>query len=322
MSRTRLIQLYLILIAACVCAIAQGPVERAGDAIKGRIHLGDVVDVDVLGSFEFDWRGSLNPEGSLDNFDKIDRPVQALCLTEEQLARSIEKEYGAFLRSPQVRVRIVDRSNRPVAYVHGAVRQPHRFRLMRAATLIELLVHTGGITDRSRGEVTIFRDSVSSCAGLNGQAGDSGTTGAEASKPLTIKIADLLEGVPAANRTILSGDIVYVSESLPVYVLGEVAAPRRMNLTPDLNLERAVLAAGGIVGSYRGQKIRIYRRGGDAKVIEFDWKSVSERDISLEPYDVIEVERRGSGPARIPSLPGPEELTREELAKLPLRLID
>ncbi|MBK9152946.1 MAG: hypothetical protein IPM25_01785 [Chloracidobacterium sp.] len=95
-----------------------------------------------------------------------------------------------------------------------------------------------------------------------------------------------------------------------------------MNLTPGLNLARAVTAAGGIVGSYRGQKVRLYRRGGDGKMMEFDWKTASEQDIKLEPYDVIEVERRGSGPARIPTLPGPDELSREELEKLPLRVVD
>lgn len=306
--------------AAAACL--SGQTTKNGDRrdVEDRIHVGDIVDVDVLGSFDFDWRGGLNPEGFLDNFNKIATPIHALCKTTDELSGAIEKEYGVILRTPDVRVRIVDRSNRPVAYVHGAVKTPHRFRLFRPASLIELLVYTGGITDRSRGEVTIFRNPALNCSAAN--EGAAGSSKPEAPRLISIKIADLMAGNSDANFAILGGDIVQVSESLPVYVLGEVAAPRRMNLTPGLNLARAVTAAGGIVGSYRGQKVRLYRRGGDNKMMEFDWRTASEQDIKLEPYDVIEVERRGSGPARIPTLPGPEEFTREELEKLPLRVVE
>jgi len=31
-----------------------------------RVHQGDIIDVDVVGSFEFDWRGGLNPEGFIE----------------------------------------------------------------------------------------------------------------------------------------------------------------------------------------------------------------------------------------------------------------
>lgn len=319
MSRYRSFLSFIFLISAAVCVAGQGTIAATARDVKERIHVGDIVDVDVLGSFDYDWRGGLNPEGFLDNFNKVATPVFALCRTPDELASVIEKEYGVFLRTPDVRVRIVDRSNRPVAYVHGAVKNPHRFRLLRPASLIELLVYSGGITDRSRGEVTIFRNPALNCSRPTGRV-----EGSPARDPrlISIKIADLLAGSPDANFTLLGGDIVQVSESLPVYVLGEVAAPRRMNLTPGLNLARAVTAAGGIVGSYRGQKVRLYRRGGDGKMMEFDWKTASEQDIKLEPYDVIEVERRGSGPARIPTLPGPDELSREELEKLPLRVVD
>ncbi|MGD9589426.1 MAG: SLBB domain-containing protein [Pyrinomonadaceae bacterium] len=319
MSRYRPFLSFIFLITAAVCVAGQGTNAATARDVMERIHVGDIVDVDVLGSFDYDWRGGLNPEGFLDNFNKVATPVFALCRTPDELAGVIEREYGVFLRTPDVRVRIVDRSNRPVAYVHGAVKNPHRFRLLRPASLIELLVYSGGITDRSRGEVTIFRNPALNCTRPT-ERGE----GSSAPDPrlISIKIADLLAGSPDANFILLGGDIVQVSESLPVYVLGEVAAPRRMNLTPGLNLARAVTAAGGIVGSYRGQKVRLYRRGGDGKMMEFDWKTASEQDIKLEPYDVIEVERRGSGPARIPTLPGPDELSREELEKLPLRVVD
>ena len=33
------------------------------------IHSGDLIDVDVVGSIEYDWRGRLNPEGFLDGIE-------------------------------------------------------------------------------------------------------------------------------------------------------------------------------------------------------------------------------------------------------------
>lgn len=322
MSRPRFLQPLLVLLILSIPVVSQDTNSRQTSDLKDKIHRGDIVDIDLLGSLDFDWRGGLNPEGFLDNFSKIANPIYALCKTEDELAREIEKEYSVFLRSPEVRVRIVDRSNRPVAYIHGAVKNPQRFRLLRRASLVELLALSGGITDRSRGEVTIFRNPSLSCTQVAVEKGGSSIAGTGEPKLISIAIADLLAGKPDTNYSVLGGDIVQVSESFPVYVLGEVAVPRRMNLTPGLNLARAVTAAGGIVGSYRGQKIRLYRRGGDGKVMEFDWQTASEQDIKLEPYDVIEVERRGSGPGRIASLPGPEELSREELEKLPIRIID
>src|SRR5687767_3145839 len=61
------------------------------------IHLGDLIDVDVLGSFEYDWRGTLNNEGFLAGLENLESQVFALCRSEEQLASEIAKAYGKFL---------------------------------------------------------------------------------------------------------------------------------------------------------------------------------------------------------------------------------
>src|SRR5687767_9091315 len=64
------------------------------------IHLGDLIDVDVVGSFEYDWRGTLTPEGFLNGLESLESEVFALCRSEEQLASEIAKAYGKFLRDP------------------------------------------------------------------------------------------------------------------------------------------------------------------------------------------------------------------------------
>ena len=50
------------------------------------IHFGDLIDVDVVGSVEFDWRGTLNPEGFLNGPAFIEDPVFGLCRSEEAVA--------------------------------------------------------------------------------------------------------------------------------------------------------------------------------------------------------------------------------------------
>ena len=52
------------------------------------VHYGDIIDVDVVGSFEFDWRGRLTPEGFLDGYDRIEDPVFALCTPESAVAEA------------------------------------------------------------------------------------------------------------------------------------------------------------------------------------------------------------------------------------------
>ena len=106
------------------------------------IHLGDVIDVDVIGSTEYDWRGTITPEGFLDAFDQIAKQVFALCRSEDEIAAEIAIEYGRILREPSVRVSIIDRSNRALARIDGAVRTPYRFRIQRPVRLNELIVHT------------------------------------------------------------------------------------------------------------------------------------------------------------------------------------
>ncbi|HLM60437.1 MAG TPA: hypothetical protein VK308_06525, partial [Pyrinomonadaceae bacterium] len=127
------------------------------------VHPGDLVEVDVIGSIEYDWRGTLTPEGFLEGGDYIENPIYALCRNEEEIALDIAKAYGKILRDPKVVVRILDRSNRPLALLYGAVKTPQRFQLKRPVFLNELLIVAGGLTEKISGEIQIFRPKNLSC---------------------------------------------------------------------------------------------------------------------------------------------------------------
>src|SRR5688572_24887431 len=58
------------------------------------IHLGDEIDVDVLGSFEYDWRGTLTPEGFLNGLQRLENQVFGLCRSEEDVAAEIARAFA------------------------------------------------------------------------------------------------------------------------------------------------------------------------------------------------------------------------------------
>lgn len=307
-----------LFLTLCVGTFGQPP--KSGPEL---IHLGDEVDVDVVGSLDFDWRGGLTAEGFLDGLVRAEKPVFALCRSERDVATAVAEEYGRVLRNPEVVVRIVNRSNRSPAYMIGAVKKPQRYQLRRPLTLAEMLVMAGGITDASNGKISIFRPPNVNC-----QTDGAPLTEADVAirKPIqiSVKIADLLSGSADADMQILSGDIVTVVESAPVFVTGDVAVPRRMNLTPDLSLLRSVAAAGGLTRDSDRLIARIHRRNG-LKTLEFDLKNIEknpDKDPPLEPYDVIEVEQKGAPARKLAPVFEPTETTAEARAKLPLRIVD
>jgi polysaccharide biosynthesis/export protein len=290
------------------------------------VHFGDLIEVDVVGSYEYDWRGTLTPEGFLDGLDFLDKQIYGLCSTESELAQAIRKEYSKTLRDPTVVVRIIDRSNRALAFLSGAVRSPHRFQIKRPVHLSELLVLSGGITDRSSGEIAIFRPANLSCTEVPKNAEGEFV---KASKPggaerINVKISEILRGDPSANPRILSGDIITVSEALPVYVIGGVNAPQQIALRNQPTVSRAISMAGGIAKE-GSENVTIFRREGrETKIIHSDLAKIAAgetEDLVLKAYDIVDVPQKGK-PARLrPPVIDPA-VPRPALPSLPLRIID
>ena len=308
---------------------AQSPAASPESAGSHLIHYGDLIDIDVVGSLEFDWRGTLNPEGFLDGTDKMESQIYALCRTESDVAAQVEKEYAKVLRDPKVVVRIVDRSNRAVAYLDGAVRLPQRFQIKRPVRLNELLILSGGITDKASGEVTVFRPKNLSCTspGADAKSGDDfvKTSEATGAQTIRIKISDLLRGVDEANPYINSGDIVNVIEALPIYVIGGVNAPGPVLARQQMNLSRVIDSAGGPAKDSDGVIATIFRREGtETRIFEADLEKIREgkaEDPLLKPYDIVEVPQKGKPKSRFAPVIDTGRRSGG-FTKAPLRVID
>ena len=291
------------------------------------VHFGDVIDVDFVGGFEYDWRGTLTPDGYLDGLDGFGEPVYALCRGEAEIAADVAKAYGKILRDPKVAVRIIDRSNRAVVRLDGAVKTPARFRLLRMVKLRELLVIVGGLTDDTSGEISIFRPRNLSCqAKVLPNDRPSSQPQGNGSQTIIIKISDLLSWDGTVNIQILSGDLIDVSRAVPVYVIGAVNSPRPIYSRSQTTILRAIASAGGLTKDADGGKISIFRRNGtETTVFDTDLGKIKRGELIdevLKPFDIIDVATKGGGKRKYPPVIPISENSDRRKQELPLRVID
>lgn len=315
-------------------AKAQGPAsshQKTTQAYQDDLaHFGDVIDVDVVGGFEFDWRGTLTAEGFLNGLDGFSEPIYGLCRSEAQIAADVTRVFSEILRDPKVVVKIIDKSNRAVVRLDGAVRTATRFRLKRNVQLRELLVLAGGLTDGASGEVSILRRKDLSCASSITPV--SHTDGKKSLLPqdnglltINIKLSELLSGKKDADPQIVSGDIITVTRALPIYVIGAVNNPGPIYSRDQMTVSRVVATAGGTAKDADGDKVSIYRREGlEVRSIEADLGKIKRGetiDEVLRPFDIIEVAGKGKAKRRFPPVIANESRNRTG-PDLPLRIVD
>lgn len=293
------------------------------------VHFGDVVDVDVEGSFEFDWRGRLNPEGFLAGLNGYGEPILGLCRSEIEIAADVRTAYSKLLREPKIIVRIIDRSDRAIVVLDGAVRSPQRFQLRRVASLRELLILSGGISDDASGEIQILRSPRLNCSDIRigkkdkTASTDQGTT-SNGLQMLNIKISDLLKGRMGSDPAIKSGDLIMVLRAVPIYVIGGVNDPKPIISRPGLTLSRAISMAGGLARESEKGRVTIYRRNGnESLVIESDLEKIAARtleDPELKPLDIVEVAQKNKAKRKFAPVVENSRLPRS--TQLPLRIIE
>ncbi len=249
----------------------------------------------------------------------------------------VAKAYGKILREPKVVVKILDRSNRPLSVLYGAIKTPQRFQIKRPIFLNELIIVSGGLTERASGQIQIFRPKNLSCQPPNGKS-DAIAVGGEnrekfvaASQDnkaiyLDIRVSDLLAGKKEANPQILSGDVVTVLEAQSIYVIGGVANPKQISARSQITLSRAVSSAGGVVKNADAKSVTIYRReAGETKILEADLEKIkagAAKDLILRAFDIVEVAQSGREKAKFSPVLKIDESGEKKASNLPLRIID
>lgn len=114
------------------------------------------------------------------------------------------------------------------------------------------------------------------------------------------KLTDLQRDDERANPYLQPGDIVVLLKGPLVYVTGAVIAPQAMSMKEGMTLTRAIALAGGPTRDARTRKVHIYRVK-DGMVGQLDLlldlnaiKKHHAEDPVLQPFDIIDVRRKGS----------------------------
>lgn len=263
------------------------------------LGVGDVLQLKVYGEPQFDGELTVEEDGTI-SVPFSDTPITARCRKVSALRKEVTDALAAILKRPKVDLRVKERVSRRPATVYGAVRDPKQYEMHRRARLLELLSYSGGVTEQHNGTIQIWHTEPPMCDEEDAAAQVAAETGQDAlGVPFRIyRVADLRQGKSDANPYIRNGDIVYVAEASPVYIVGNVVQPMNLYLKEGLTLTRALATVGG-VREANESKVKIYRLNQrtmkqEELVVNYkDIKMNKAKDIELQPFDIIEVPKKG-----------------------------
>ena len=276
---------------------AQGPIDMSR-AQGYQIGPGDEITIKVVGEPDFDFVGRVDEDGRVSiPFD--DQPMDAKCKTERQLRADMKQVLARYLRNPQFNLRITDQNSRPPATVYGEVKTPQQVKLMRKASLVDLLAVSGGTTEEAAGMIQVFRTQTPICAEGDKDAIWKALSNDPTDVPSRVfSLADVRAGREEANPTIYPGDVIVVQKAAPVYVTGEVNSSQGIYLKEGgTTLTEAIAKVGGVHQGAKTKDVKIYRlkpNSKDRDVIAANLdqiKTGQQKDLLLQPYDIIEVDK-------------------------------
>lgn len=301
--------LFLFVLALCLShfSFAQETIITP-EALRGyMVGPGDVVAIKVLGEKDFDV-----DEVTVDEDGRIQMPffeqgVLAKCRTEKELTADVRQLLTKYIKSPQVTVRVKQRNSRPPATIYGEVRQQQQIVLTREARLLELLSFAGGVTEDAGGMIQVFRTRKPMCGESSADNDWIAQTQDKSDVPSRMySLSSVKAGREEANPIIFPGDIVVVQRAAPVYITGEVMSPQGIYLKDgSLSLTEAIAKIGGVKREAKTKDIKIYRlkaNSKDREIISANYdqiKSGKQKDLMLEPYDIVEVDKSKKSIAQI-----------------------
>lgn len=292
---------YLGVISLFVCAAAalgQGNSTGSGqvaslptvvvgdDNVDERYRIGyqDVLQVTVYRHPDLGQRVAVGPTGQIVLF-RLDKPVTAVCRTEQELAEAIEAAYKAnFIKDPQVTVTVAEQRSQSLGVI-GAVERPGNFFLSRKVHLLELLALAGGPNKEAGTRVIVARTgSTSVCRE---------TSGDESLSILNFKLRDIQEG--KQSLWMKPGDVVSVLDADVVYVYGNVNEQGSVKVREPITLTQAIVSAKGLKPAADKGKIRVLRTkqgSTEREEIVYDLNAIDKgraKDPYLEPGDIVAV---------------------------------
>lgn len=293
--------LFLIILAFCLSQIsfAQETIITVDGQRGYLVGPGDVIMIKVLGEKDFDVDEATVDEDGKIQVPFFDQGVLAKCRTEKELTADVKQLLSKYLRSPQVTVRVKQRNSRPPATIYGEVRNPQQVVLTRKSTLLELLSFSGGVTEDAGGMIQVFRTQPLMCSEGNADNDWKVDNKDKLDFPSRMySLSSVKRGEEQSNPVIYPGDVVVVQRAAPVYITGEVVSPQGIYLKDgSLSLTEAIAKIGGVKREAKTKDIKIYRlkaNSRDREIISANYDQIkkgTQKDIMLEPYDIVEVDK-------------------------------
>lgn len=267
-----------------------------------KVGPGDVITTKVLGESQFDFVATIDEDGKI-QVPFFDKGVTAKCRTARELRSDVTQLLSKYLKNPQINVSIESKSRPPVS-VYGEVRTPAQVTLTRQSRLLELLSISGGVTEDAGGMIQVFRTQPLMCSE---EAENGSLKKSETDVPSYMySLSSVKQGREEANPVINPGDIIVVQKASPVYITGEVVQPIGLRIPEGgLSLKRAIAMVGGVRREAKTKEIRIYRliaNSADRETIAVNYDLINkgkQKDVMLEPYDIVEVDKSKKSAAQI-----------------------
>lgn len=197
-------------------------------------------------------------------------------------------------------------SAKPCVLVSGAVVSPTRLELNRPVRLSEAIELAGGFHSSASADVEVVHGQRLSCYQETRELAPACLDCLPPSGPFheihSFKRSTLVGENDNTNPYLRNGDIVVVADLPKVYIAGNVAQPQALVFKPGMTLTSVLKITGGVLRNSITKQIRIYR-GLPNKIerlqILVDLEKIRkhpELDIVLEPFDVVDVPRKGEHP--------------------------
>jgi protein involved in polysaccharide export with SLBB domain len=270
-------------------AETRGAVFGPGDEISGKF----------IGEADYDFTVTVDENGRIELPFSDGVQIVAQCKTVPQLKGEISKILSKYLKNPQWNLRAEKRVVSPVR-VFGEVMSPSPVELRRRSTLLEIVSFANGPTKDAGRVVQVYRPIKKQCSGGDESQNWAPESGDPNEIPSRIfKLSAMAEGLPSDNPIILPGDVIYIPQATPVYIVGEVRQPGAVLLKKDggTTLFQAVTMVGNVSPEAKSKEVKIYRKKSgsieqDVIVADLDKiKKGIQKDIFLEPYDMVVVDK-------------------------------
>ena len=247
--------------------LAMGAVIPGWALAAGRVLTPqDQISIKVVNQPDMDTTTRVETDGTI-SFPYVGR-IRAAGLSEDQLARTIERQLAArqIVTEPHVLVEIASFGTQ--ASVQGQVGVPGVYTLDRPTNLTQLLSRAGGLRDAALGGTVTVR------------------------RGATIRKFDSKEVQagrgPGANFRIANNDEVFVDLSPFFYLYGYVNRPGEFPLERPLTVQQAISIGGGLALLGTEWRIRIKRMSGNGQTYEVP----ASLDDQVEAGDTIIVSER------------------------------